>query len=82
MVRHQEKPCLEWPLKSGAAVGGAGEGKSKFRIAREVFRPCNGAWGRKGCTNVHLLSAKAGELRRALEAAAMDVASRAKKKKC
>lgn len=34
-----------------------------------VFNPCAGAWGRRGCTNVHLKSARKPTLRRALEAA-------------
>jgi hypothetical protein len=34
-----------------------------------VFNPCNGAWGRRGCTNVRLKSARKPTLRRALEAA-------------
>ncbi len=45
-----------------------------------VFRACPGAWGKQGCTNVHLASAKSGELRLALKAAATNVLSRAKKK--
>jgi hypothetical protein len=35
----------------------------------KAFRPCNGAWGRKGATNVHLRSVKKATLQRALEAA-------------
>ena len=34
-----------------------------------VFKPCNGAWGRRGATNVRLKSARKPTLRRALEAA-------------
>lgn len=34
-----------------------------------VFNPCSGAWGRRGCTNVRLKSARKHTLRRALEAA-------------
>jgi hypothetical protein len=34
-----------------------------------VFNPCTGAWGRRGCTNVRLKSARKPTLRRALEAA-------------
>jgi hypothetical protein len=47
--------------------------------APEVFRPCSGAWGRAGATNVYLASAKASMVRTALGAAAKNVASRAKK---
>jgi hypothetical protein len=48
--------------------------------APTVFKPCSGAWGRKGYTNVYLPSAKANILRAALKAAAKTAASRAKKK--
>jgi len=34
-----------------------------------VFNPCAGAWGRRGCTNVHLKGVRKPTLRRALEAA-------------
>jgi hypothetical protein len=47
--------------------------------APEVFRPCSGAWGRAGATNVYLASAKASIVRTALDAAAENVAARAKK---
>ncbi|SRR6266496_2259629 len=48
--------------------------------AREVFKPCSGAWGRQGYTNVYLPSAKMGIVRAALDAAAKNVANRKKKK--
>jgi len=35
----------------------------------KVFNPCNGAWGRRGCTNVHLKSARKPTIQRALLAA-------------
>jgi hypothetical protein len=34
-----------------------------------VFNPCAGAWGRRGCTNVRLKGVRKPTLRRALEAA-------------
>ena len=34
-----------------------------------VFNPCNGAWGRKGCTNVRLAKASKRILREAILAA-------------
>ena len=49
--------------------------------APAVFSPCNGAWGRQGCTNVDLASAKKTMLREALKAAATNVASKAKSKR-
>ena len=48
--------------------------------APEVFKPSSGAWGRRGYTNVHLAAAKTSIVRGALDAAAKNVASRAKKK--
>ena len=47
--------------------------------APKVFKPCSGAWGRQGYTNVYLPSAKAGIMRAALDAAATNVASKKKK---
>ncbi len=41
-----------------------------IRKAPEVFKPCSGAWGRQGYTNVYLASAKASIVRAALDAAA------------
>ncbi len=38
--------------------------------APDAFRPCDGAWGRSGCTNVHLASVQPVDLRAALAAAA------------
>jgi hypothetical protein len=49
--------------------------------ASEIFKPCRGAWGRLGYTNVYLAAAKASIVRAALDAAAKNVALRAKKKK-
>jgi len=48
--------------------------------APKAFKPCSGALGRQGYTNVYLASAKAGIMRAALDAAANNVAPRAKKK--
>ena len=47
--------------------------------APEVFKPCSGAWGRQGATNVYLPAAKAGIVRAALRTAAQNVASKKKK---
>ena len=41
--------------------------------APEVFKPCSGAWGRAGATNVYLTSAKASLVRAALDTAAKNV---------
>ena len=49
--------------------------------APEVFKPCSGAWGRQGATNVYFPSAKTSIVRVSLDAAAKNVAGRVKKKK-
>lgn len=52
-----------------------------IKKAPEVFKPCNGAWGRQGATNVYLAAAKARIVCAALDAAAKNVASGGKKKR-
>ena len=47
--------------------------------APEIFKPCSGAWGRQGATNVYLPAAKASIVRDALDAAAKNVSSNKKK---
>jgi len=49
--------------------------------APEVFKPCSGAWGRQGYTNVYLPTANAPVVRAALETAAKNVGSKKKKKR-
>jgi hypothetical protein len=51
-----------------------------IRNASTDFKRCSGAWGRQGYTNVYLPSAKASLVRAALDAAAKNIASRARKK--
>jgi|SRR4030095_11245812 hypothetical protein len=48
--------------------------------APEVFKPCSGAWGRAGATNVYLPAAKATIVRTALDAAAKNIANRKQRK--
>jgi hypothetical protein len=48
--------------------------------APAVFKPCSGAWGRQGATNVYLPSAKTSIVRAGLDAAAKNVAGRKKRK--
>ena len=48
--------------------------------APNVFRPCNGAWGRGGATSVHLASAAKTTLRPALEAAYQNLHEAMRKK--
>ncbi len=52
-----------------------------IKKAPKVFKPCSGAWGRQGYTNVYLTAAKASIVRAALDAAAKNVARHVKKKK-
>jgi hypothetical protein len=47
--------------------------------ASKVFKPCSGAWGRQGATNVYLAAAKPSIVHAALEAAAKNVALRKKR---
>ena len=46
-----------------------------------VFRSCNGAWGQRGATNVHLASVKKSLLKSALRAAIGNTLATAKKKR-
>jgi hypothetical protein len=48
--------------------------------APDVFKPCSGAWGRAGHTNVYLPAAKPRIVRAALDTAAKNVALSVKKK--
>jgi hypothetical protein len=48
--------------------------------APEIFKPCSGAWGRQGATNVYLAAAKVSSVRAALDAAAKNVASKKQRK--
>jgi len=56
-----------------------GQQRTSIETAPEVFTPSSGAWGRQGYTNVYLPAAKATIVRAALNAAAKNVAPRAKK---
>ena len=46
-----------------------------------AFRPCNGAWGERGSTNIHLKSVTRKLLKTALKAARENALATAKKKK-
>ncbi len=73
---------LGFPDETSAMVKLTPEQQRTFiEKAPEVFTPCNGAWGRKGCTNVRLSAVKPGELRPALEAAAENLTATTKKKR-
>lgn len=47
----------------------------------KAFKPCSGAWGERGYTNVHLPTVTAKPLKSALNAAAKSIAPAAKKKR-
>jgi hypothetical protein len=47
----------------------------------KVFQPCNGAWGRSGCTNVLLAAAKVKTVRASLEVAFENIAGSLRKPK-
>src|SRR3989442_9891521 len=51
-----------------------------IKKAPAVFKPCSGAWGRQGYTNLYLPSAKSSIVRAALDAAAKNVAGRRRKR--
>jgi hypothetical protein len=59
------------------------EQQDKFvKRAPKMFKPCIGAWGRQGYTNVHLASASAAVVRLAVAAAVENMAaSKSKRKK-
>jgi len=47
----------------------------------DVFQPCNGAWGRQGCTNVKLTAARTTVVRSALQLALENAAASQPRKK-
>jgi hypothetical protein len=67
---------LGFPDESWAMVKVTPQQLESLRAAdSESFRPCNGAWGQRGCTNVRLASAKTSLVSAALKLAAENVAS-------
>jgi hypothetical protein len=88
---HMHHPDFRVAGKIFASLGVPDEGWGMVKLtleqqrafiekAPEVFKPCNGAWGRQGATNVYLPTAKVNIVRAALDAAAKNVANRRKKK--
>ena len=88
---HMNHPDFRVAGKIFASLGVPDEGWGMVKLTPEqqctfiekapkVFKPCKGAWGRQGYTNVYLASAKAGVVRAALDAAAKNVAWQKKKK--
>lgn len=71
---------LGYPDESWAMVNLTPEQQgSVVESAPRVFRPCKGAWGQRGATNIHLASAKQAEVQGALEAAYNNVEAKLKK---
>ena len=72
---------LSVPDKNWGMVKLTPEQQREFmKNAPEAFKPCSGAWGRQGATNVYLPVANESIVPAALEAAANNVGSRKKRK--
>ena len=72
---------LGYPNEDSAMVKLSPDDQKEFvRTSPRVFKPVKGAWGRQGATNIHLGAAKRSLVRNALDAAAKNVDSGAKKK--
>jgi hypothetical protein len=66
---------LGWPAKGWSMVKLTPDQQAMFvRAQPGAFVPVTGAWGRRGCTNVHLSKAKAAAVRGALVAAWLNIA--------
>ena len=90
-LSHMDHPDFRVGGKVFASLGVPDEGWGMVKLtpaqqrtfmkeAPQAFTPCSGAWGRQGCTNVHLASAAKDVVRAALDAAAKAVSSRARSK--
>ena len=55
--------------------------RSFMKKSSDAFKPCSGAWGARGATNVHLASIGKGFLSEALQAAARNVTGKLKRKR-
>ena len=61
---------LGYPNEDSAMVKLTPEQQAAFlKKSPKVFNPCNGVWGQRGATNVHLPLAKPAVVRSALKAA-------------
>ena len=89
---HMNHPDFRIEGKVFASLGSPGDGWGMVKLTPEeqgdfteqapaMFTPCNGAWGRQGCTYVRLASADRRLLKTALAAAARNVAAKANKKR-
>lgn len=88
---HVDHPDFRVGGKVFASLGVPGEdwGMVKLTPAQQVtfiekapkgFRPCSGAWGQRGYTNVHLPSAAPALVRTAIELASKNVVAGLKKR--
>jgi hypothetical protein len=88
---HMNHPDFRIAGKIFASLGVPDQGWSMVKLtpeqqrafiekAPDIFKPCSGAWGRAGATNVYLASARATVVRAALDVAATNVAKKQKKK--
>jgi len=86
---HMDHPDFRVNGKIFASLGYPGDGWGMVKLTPEqqrsfmkkapgMFTPCNGAWGVRGATNVHLASAKKKILTEALSAASKNITSKAK----
>jgi hypothetical protein len=87
---HMNHPDFRVAGKIFASLGVPDESRGMVKLTPEqqrtfirktpkVFKPCSGAWGRQGATNVYLAAPKASMVRAALDTAAKNVVSSAKK---
>lgn len=89
---HMNHPDFRLYDKVFASLGAPDEGWGMVKLtpaqqgaflkqAPKMFKPCNGAWGRAGCTNVRLEAATATVIRTAVSEAARNMAVHAPKRK-
>ena len=72
---------LGYPNQDSAMVKLTPEQQAGFlQKASKVFNPCNGVWGQRGATHVHLPLAKPTLVRSALKAAYGNLSGKPKKK--
>jgi len=87
---HMNHPDFRVAGRIFASLGVPGKDWGMVKLTREqqhafiekapkVFKPCSGAWGRQGYTNIYLPAAKTSIVRAALKAAVKNDASKKKK---
>jgi hypothetical protein len=90
-MSHMSHPDFRVAGRIFATLGAPDDGWGMVKLTPEqqrtfmkkspaVFSPCKGAWGRRGCTNVHLAKATPGTVRTALDLAAKNVTPHGKAK--